>query len=361
MQKKLNLQYRLIIHLYFLPKLMRESIFLKQNADKWKQMEANARNPQGSADELAQHFMEVTDDLAYAKTFFPKSNVIGYLNGLASLYHQKIYRNKKENKKRIVWLWLYELPYLFKVYQKTFLYAFLFFLVFLLIGIFSARHDPDFVRLILGDNYVNMTLENIRNGDPFGVYKQADPVKMFLGIAFNNIRVTLFVFASGIFFSVGSLVIAFKNIVMLGAFETFFFQQGLGLKSILVVFIHGTLEIWGIIIAVASGMILGNSILFPGTYSRKDAMLRGARDGLKIVFGLIPLFIAAGFLEGFVTRHTHMPIALSISVLAASLAFIVWYFIVYPNIIYKKINAAENGNSIDIHPNLKRWLSQKQS
>lgn len=338
---------------------MRESVFLKQNAGKWKQMEADARNSDISADDLSQSFIQITDDLAYAKTFYPKSNVIGYLNGVASLYHQKIYKNKKENRQRIIWLWQYELPYLFKVYHKTFFYAFLFFLVFLLIGIFSAKNDPDFIRLVMGDGYVNMTLENIRRGDPFGVYKQTDSLQMFLGIAFNNIRVTFFAFVSGVFFSIGSLILMFKNIISLGAFEYFFFQQGLGLKSILVVFIHGTLEIWGIIIAVASGMILGNSILFPGTYSRRESMIRGARDGLKIVLGLVPLFIIAAFLEGFVTRHTQMPVILSVSILAVSLIFIIWYFIVYPCRVYKKVNAYKTDNTINIDLKLKKWLSQK--
>ena len=41
-------------------------------------------------------------------------------------------------------------------------FAFLIFIVTSVIGGLSARYDDTFVRLILGDNYVNMTLENIR-------------------------------------------------------------------------------------------------------------------------------------------------------------------------------------------------------
>ena len=339
---------------------MRESQFLKNNADKWKKMEGDAVNPQLSADDLAQSFIEATDDLAYAKTFYPKSNTVNYLNGLASLYHQKIYKNKKEDRGRIIWLWQYELPYLFKIYRKTILVASIIFVLSLLVGIFSAMYDESFVRLIMGDSYVNMTLENIKNGDPFGVYKQTDSLSMFLGIAFNNIRVTFLAFVSGIFFSIGPVLMLFQNILMLGAFETFFFQHGLGLQSILVIFIHGTLEIWGIVIAVTSGLILGNSILFPGTYSRMQSMLRGAKDGLKIVFGMVPLFIVAGFLEGYVTRHTQMPVYLSASILLLSLAFIVWYFFIYPNRIYKKYYATINNELNDINSNFKKW-SQKKS
>ncbi|MEJ7659866.1 MAG: hypothetical protein WKG07_09680 [Hymenobacter sp.] len=42
------------------------------------------------------------------------------------------------------------------------------------------------------------------------------------------------------------------------------------------------------------------------------------------------LFVAAGFLESFVTRHTEMPVALSLSIIGGSAAFIVWYFGIYP-------------------------------
>ena len=338
---------------------MRESQFLKNNVEKWRQMEANAQNPQLSADDLAQSFIEVTDDLAYAKTFYPQSNTVNYLNQIASLYHQKIYTNKKENRGRILWLWQYELPYLFKLYRKTIIVASLIFLLSLLIGVFSVINDDSFIRLIMGDNYVNMTLENIKKGDPFAVYKQDDSLAMFLVISLNNIRVTFLAYVSGIFFSIGPIFMLFKNIVMLGAFETFLFQHDLGLKSILVIFIHGTLEIWGIILAVTSGMILGNSILFPGTYSRMQSMLRGAKDGLKIVFGLIPLFIVAGFLEGYVTRHTEMPVVLSAGILIISLAFIAWYFFIYPDKIYKKYHTLIDNGDIDIHSNFKKWSQKK--
>lgn len=337
---------------------MRESLFLQKNAQKWQQMEIDVRKPSVSADDLSQSFIEITDDLAYARTFYAQSSIVSYLNGIAALYHQKIYRNKKEARGRIIWFWQFELPYLFKQYQKQFITAILIFSIFLSIGIFSAIYDENFVRLILGDDYVNMTLNNIRSGDPFGVYKQESAFLMFIGIAVNNVKVAFLTFVSGILFSVGPILIVFKNAVMLGTFETFLYQNHLGNKIILVVFIHGTLEMWSIIVAAASGLILGNSILFPGTYSRIDSMLRGAKDGLKIVFGLLPIFLVAAFLEGFVTRYTEMPLALSCCILLASLIFIVWYFFVYPHIVFKKYCTTEKQ---DTSTNLFKWKTNRSN
>jgi uncharacterized membrane protein SpoIIM required for sporulation len=340
---------------------MRESRFLKQNAEKWKQyeQELNANIP---TDTVANRFVELTDDLAYARTFYPKSNTEKYLNGLASVFHQKIYRNKKEKKGRIFWFWQYELPFLFKQYHKQFLYAFLFFVLFALMGALSAKYDDNFIRLILGDEYVNMTNLNIENGDPFGVYKQANSLLMFLGIAYNNISVSFLGFVLGIFFSIGTVWLLFSNGVMMGSFQYYFISKGLGTKFILVVFIHGTLELWSIIIAGASGLILGNSILFPGTYTRTASFLKGGKDGLKIVIGLIPLFITAAFFEGFVTRHTEMPPVVSLLILLASLAFIIWYFIIYPIQLHKRMEAINKNELPETdNKNFSAWLSKKFS
>lgn len=316
---------------------MREALFVKQNAEKWKEYE---RLTGATPDELAQYFIEITDDLAFSKTFYPKSKTTAYLNGVASKFHQSIYKNKKEKTNRFLLYWTQELPLLFAKYHRELIYSFIFFIVFCAMGALSAKYDESFLKLILGDTYVNMTNENIAKGDPFGVYKKSGEFEMFFGIAFNNIFVSIYTFLSGVFFSIGSVICLIRNGVMLGSFQYYFFSKGLGLSSVLVIWIHGTLEIAAIIIAGGAGLILGNSILFPKTYTRLVSFKRGAKDGMKIVIGLIPVFVVAAFLEGFVTRHTEMPMWLSILILLASLLFLIWYVIVYPKLLIKKSKVA---------------------
>ncbi|MFD2161279.1 stage II sporulation protein M [Paradesertivirga mongoliensis] len=314
---------------------MREALFVKQNSSKWEKYEKlHTQNP----DEMASQFISITDDLAFAKTFYPKSKTTAYLNGLASRYHQSIYRNKKEKSNRFFLFWKSELPLLFKNHQKPLLYSLLFFLTFSAIGALSAKYDDTFVRLILGDGYVNMTNDNIEKGDPFGVYKKHDSLTMFIYIAMNNIYVSFTMFVLGCLLSVGTLYALLRNGIMLGAFQYYFFSHGLGWQSILVIWIHGTLEISAIVIAGAAGLVLGNSILFPKTFTRVESLKRGAKEGTKIIIGLVPIFLCAAFLEGYITRHTEMPVWLSISILAASFIFIIWYVVIYPNLIYQKTN-----------------------
>jgi len=310
---------------------MREALFVKQNSKKWQHYDSMQ---QASPDEVANQFIEITNDLAYSKTFYPNSKTTAYLNGLASKLHQTVYKNKKEKSNRFIHFWKTELPLIFFQHRKQVLYALAFFLVSCAIGALSAKYDDTFVRLIMGDAYVNMTNENIAKGDPFGVYKQRNELMMFLQIGSNNILVALYTFVLGILFSFGSIVSLFRNGIMLGSFQYFFFSKGLGFQSVLVIWIHGTLEISAIVLAGAAGLVLGNSLLFPKTYTRMASVLKGAKDGLKMVIGLIPIFIVAAFFESFVTRHTGMPLWLSMLILLSSASFIIWYVFIYPIKIY---------------------------
>lgn len=318
---------------------MREALFVKQNSEKWKHYEQMRTE---NSDELAERFIDITNDLAYANTFYPKSKTTAYLNGLASVLHQSIYKNKKEEGNRFVTFWKTELPVLLYTYRRQLRYSLLFFLLSASIGVLSAKYDDSFVRLILGDGYVNMTNENIAKGDPFGVYKRQGEVEMFLMIAANNTYVSLLMFVSGIFLSIGPVFFMLRNGVMIGAFEYYFFSKGLGAESVLTIWIHGTLEISAIIIAGAAGLVLGHGLLFPKTYTRFQAFKNSAKDGTKIALGLIPIILVAAFFEGFITRHTEMPLFLSISILAGSLLFVIWYVILYPLKLHKRYQTIEN-------------------
>jgi uncharacterized membrane protein SpoIIM required for sporulation len=312
---------------------MRESTFIKKNLQRWKKYQ---EQPAEDPDEMAERFTSLLDDLAYAKTFYSFSKVTSYINSLAAGIYHRIYGNRKEQDGRFRNFFVYELPLLFRRYHRLLLFTFLFFLLFCIISAFSAAHDETFVRGVMGDEYVSMTEQNINNGDPFGVYKQENELMMFLYIAKNNITVAMMTFISGITLGIGTLWYLMTNAVMLGAFQYYFFAKGLGFKSVLVIWIHGTLEISAIVIAGCAGLVMISGLLFPGTRKRIDALKSTARDGVKIVVTLIPIFIVAAFLEGFVTRHTAMPLWASISILLVSLAFIIGYFIVYPIYLHRK-------------------------
>ena len=96
------------------------------------------------------------------------------------------------------------------------------------IGVLSSIINPDFARVVLGDGYVEMTLENIEKGDPMAVYKESRPLGMSLGIAANNLFVALRTAIFGVLASIGTVFIMLYNGIMVGAFQYFFIEKEIG-------------------------------------------------------------------------------------------------------------------------------------
>jgi hypothetical protein len=210
---------------------MREGQFIKRNIERWKIY----RQPTDDPDEMAKRLTHLVDDLSYARTFYPHSNIVRFINSLASGIFLSIYKNRKESKNMIALFFAVELPLIIRKHHRTLLVSLLCFLLFTLMGVFSALVDQTFVRAVLSDGYVDMTERNIANGDPFGVYKDNNEFFMFVRIAFNNILVSFNCFVMGITLGIGTLYQLFKNGLMLGVFEYLFFHHGLGFQSLLVI------------------------------------------------------------------------------------------------------------------------------
>jgi uncharacterized membrane protein SpoIIM required for sporulation len=310
---------------------LKEVTFIRQNIEKWRDVELMVENSVETAPDVqADAYIDLTSDLAYAQTHFPQSRITLYLNNLASALHNQIYRNKRESISRLVTFWTQEIPQTIWEARHALMASFIIFVISVTIGLVSQLGDDSFARLILGDQYVDMTLDNIAKGEPMAVYDSGAETEMFLGITWNNVKVSFMVFVMGVFTSLGTGFLLFQKGVIVGSFQTFFFQQGLGFESMLAIWLHGTLEIWAIIVSGAAGITLGNGWLMPGTYGRLTSFMMAARRGLKIIVGTVPVFVMAGFIEGFATRHTEWPTWLRLTIIGASALFIGYYYLYLP-------------------------------
>lgn len=308
---------------------MKETDFIHQNRKKWGKDEFIFDKKNADPDQVSEAFTEITEDLSYARTFYTFRSVRVYLNQLAQSIYFKL-NLRKVSFKNLIRFWTDEVPQAMAESRKDMNLAMTIFFFGLLIGVVSTVYDPDFPRIILGDNYVNMTIENINNGDPMKIYKDSAPFDMFFAITFNNLLVAYRVFVMGILFSIGSAVMLFYNSIMLGSFQFFFFQNAVFLESILAIWLHGTLEISAIILAGGAGLTLGRGLLFPGTLSRRLSFQASAQRGLKIMLGITPVFIMAAIIESFATRYTEAPNILRILIILCSLTFILGYYVWYP-------------------------------
>jgi uncharacterized membrane protein SpoIIM required for sporulation len=315
---------------------MRETKFIDQNRNKWQEFEQVVEQKDKDPEKLSELFIQVTDDLSYARTFYPNRSVRVYLNNLAQRVFGSIYKTQRFSLVRIVDFWTKDIPRLIYLSRKEMLISLIFFSISMAIGIFSNSQDPDFPRAILGSGYVDMTIKNIEKGDPMAVYKNMNEIDMFFYIAYNNVQVMFRMFLTGIFFAIGTLAALLYNGIMIGTFHYIFYQYGVLTESLLTVWIHGTFEISSIVLAGGAGLVLGKGLVFPGTYSRMQAFQISAGRGLMIMLGIVPVVIAAAIFESFLTRYTEIPDLFRFIFILLSAAFILGYFVWYPWVLARK-------------------------
>ncbi|MCB9196851.1 MAG: stage II sporulation protein M [Flavobacteriales bacterium] len=326
---------------------MKETTFINQNKKKWATFEKMSKTQQNDPDEMSRLFVELTDDLSFARTYYPKRSVRVYLNSLAQRVFHDLYKKKRTPLKKFFTFWTEDLPMEMFRARMVLLYAFVIFALGFLIGMVSTIDNEDFLGSVIGYDYVSMAEHNIEKGQPMSVYGRDTEAMSFVGIAANNLKVMFITFVLGIFFSFGSVIYLFFNSIMVGAFQWFYVVRNLTLASFLTIWIHGAFEIPAIILSAAAGITMGNGILFPGTLTRGQSLVISAKRGIKMMIGTIPFIILAAFIEGYATRHTvitiegdpipnEWPDSLKWLFILTCFAIIIFYFVIYPMMVAKK-------------------------
>lgn len=314
---------------------MRETKFIDQKAEKWKRYEEGLNSGDLGPDELERAFIELNDDLAYARTFYKNRSVRVFLNNLLTPFYDRIYRGRPRSIRRVGVFFTETAPRIHFQARRFMLVSFVAVLLGFLMGYFGTRHDNEFATTVLGNQYVQMTEENIAKGDPMGVYKDAEPGEMFFRITTNNLQVAFYFFIFGALFCIGTLYMLTINGIVLGAFTYMFTSRGLTTEYLLTVYQHGTLEILTMVIEGAAGIMMGAGFLFPGTLSRIQAVQNAARKSITMFLVCVPIIILAAFIESYLTRFTEIAAGLRALIIFLSLLFILYYFIVMPWLRYR--------------------------
>jgi uncharacterized membrane protein SpoIIM required for sporulation len=189
----------------------------------------------------------------------------------------------------------------------------------------TVQRSPEVVTDIMGggdEEFVDRrTGEDIR-----GRFQKVSSPVLSSFVTTNNIRVALLAFALGITFGLGTIYVLAINGVMLGGFAGAYARSGVGADFWITVMPHGTLELSAIVLAGGSGLLMGYSLWCPGDRSRRLALRESAILAMKLAVGLIPAFIVAGLIEGFITPSQEIsePAKLGIGILAAAVFWAYW-------------------------------------
>jgi uncharacterized membrane protein SpoIIM required for sporulation len=115
----------------------------------------------------------------------------------------------------------------------------------------------------------------------------------------NNAGVSILAFALGFAFGVPTLMLLLKEMATLGAMMWLFAGQGLALEFTAWLAVHGTTELFAILLAGAAGLHVGRSMAFPGDRSILTAAADAGRRAATVMAGVVLMLIFAAVLEAF--------------------------------------------------------------
>ena len=125
----------------------------------------------------------------------------------------------------------------------------------------------------------------------------------------NNITVSLFAFALGAVFGLGTFYIIGLNGLMLGAIFSFTHQHGMAGRLFEFVVAHGVVEISCLCLSGAAGAAVGAALVRPDSASRAESLARAARLGSPLMVIVVLLLLGCGLIEGFVSPNPDVPAA----------------------------------------------------
>jgi len=280
----------------------------------WKQLESllNQVEKQGikslktkEIQTLASLYRSTSADLARARTHQVGNLLMQNLQTLTSRSYAQIYQgSRRQEWKAVQQFYLWGFP---TIVQQTRGYIALATALLLLSGLVSwwlAWRDPIFLTLVVPPELISQVRDRqeLWMGSILGIEPFASA-----NIMINNIRVSFGALAGGMTAGLATAYIMLINGVSLGAIATLVAQNNLSYPFWAFVFPHGALEIPAILLAGGAGFLLAKAILLPGQYRRVDALKFYGQQAAQLIFGVVPMLILAGTIEGFFSPNPAIP------------------------------------------------------
>jgi uncharacterized membrane protein SpoIIM required for sporulation len=254
---------------------------------------------------LGSLYRSVSADLARAKTNQVGKIVIRDLQSLTTRAYAQIYQGSRRQEWQAVGeFFRWGFP---AVVQRSRGYIALATALFTFAGLVSwwfSWRDPQFIALVVPESMIDMVRERgeLWMGSIVGIEPFASS-----SIMVNNINVSFAALAGGMLAGLGTLYIMLLNGMMIGTIGTLVGQNNLALPFWAFVFPHGSLELPAIFLAGGAGFLLARAILFPGQYKRGDALKVYGSQAAQLMFGVVPMLVIAGIIEGFFSPNPFVP------------------------------------------------------
>lgn len=291
-----------------------------------KQVETKGLKSLAAADlaSLASLYRSVSADLARAKTYNAGATLVQDLQNLTARGYNQIYQgDRRRERKAIIDFYLWGLPL---VVQQTWGYitaAWGLFMIGALVAWWFAWQDPAFLALVVPEELISMVRD--RRELWMGSILGNEPLASS-GIMINNMAVSFNAIAGGITGGAFTAYLLFFNGLLIGAIAVLVGQNGLAIPFWAFVFPHGSLELPAIFMAGAAGLLIGRALLLPGQMGRVNALKFYGNQAAQLVYGIIPLLLIAGAIEGFISPNPAIADPLKYVIGSLLFALLIFYF-----------------------------------
>ncbi|HUE83039.1 MAG TPA: stage II sporulation protein M [Pyrinomonadaceae bacterium] len=249
--------------------------------------------------ELGRIYRRTASDLAIARAEARDPRLLNYLNNLVIRAHGRIYRADPQKERRIRAFFAREFPQTFRRRWRYTVASFSVFMLFSLIGFIGSYNDSEFSELVgVSPAFRELFIETQTHW--WNQLNEANQVGAST-ILTHNIQVTIYAFALGAIFGLGTLYILAYNGANIAAVLALTYRAGFGNDLVTFMAAHGVIELSCIFMAGGAGLLIGTAMVFPGNLSRSDALKTRGKDAIRLMMGVATLLVIAGIIEGFIS------------------------------------------------------------
>jgi uncharacterized membrane protein SpoIIM required for sporulation len=277
----------------------------------------------GEIRQLASLYRSVSADLARAKTNHVGERIIRDLQASTTRSYAQVYQgDRKQEWQAVLEFYRWGFPAAVQQAGGYIAFATALFVLGGLVAWWLAWHDPMFMTLMLPAEMIEKVRDRgeLWMGSILGIEPLASS-----SIMINNIKVSFAAIAGGMTAGFGTAYIMFFNGLMIGTVGALVGQNNLAIPFWAFVFPHGALELPAIFLAGGAGFLLARAILFPGNYRRADALKFYGMQAANLVFGIVPMLVIAGGIEGFISPQPAIPDLVKYAIGTGLFVLLVWY------------------------------------
>lgn len=264
---------------------------------------ANRKTGPGDVLRLGELYTELISDLNKLTVSIDDPTARDRVNRLALRAYGTIYQKKSMTLHDLIRFFLIGFPGLVRRRIHFVIASALLFITAGLVGYICIHEKSRLIDLVVTpveQQRLKSLALSARPNQPHPLAREAN-FGLSSTIMVNNIRVSILAFATGIFLGIGTIIILISNGLSLGAMAALYTDAGFAKYFWSLILPHGGLELVCIFIGGAAGLIVGYSLINPGSCYRKDWVVKEGHDAIKLVIGTIPLLMLAALIEAYLT------------------------------------------------------------